>query len=71
MNCFRETRGDQGNPGTDGKDGNFVWLSMAPIEKNDIGHFPNIYEHCLEEGYDVTKSAFGRSGAALAWAVSG
>ena len=39
------------------KDGtNFVWLSMAPIEKETIlSHFPNIYEHCLEEGYDVTK----------------
>ena len=35
---------------------NFVWLSMAPIEKETIlSHFPNIYEHCLEEGYDVTK----------------
>ena len=20
-----------------------------------LKHFPNIYEHCLEEGYDVTK----------------
>ena len=33
-----------------------VWLSMAPIPKADIlSHFPNIYEHCLKEGYDVTK----------------
>lgn len=33
-----------------------VWLSMAPIPKNEIlTHFPNIYHHCLEEGYDVTK----------------
>lgn len=33
-----------------------VWLSMAPIPKEDIlTHFPNIYEHCLKEGYDVTK----------------
>lgn len=33
-----------------------VWLSMAPIPKEDIlSHFPNIYEHCLKEGYDVTK----------------
>lgn len=33
-----------------------VWLSMAPIEKEEIiNHFPNIYRHCLEEGYDVTK----------------
>lgn len=39
------------------KDGtDFVWLSMAPIEKDTIlSHFPNIYQHCLEEGYDVTK----------------
>lgn len=33
-----------------------VWLSLAPIEKEEIiNHFPNIYRHCLEEGYDVTK----------------
>ncbi len=33
-----------------------VWLSMAPIPKEDIlTHFPHIYKHCLEEGYDVTK----------------
>lgn len=33
-----------------------VWLSMAPIPKEDIlSHFPHIYKHCLEEGYDVTK----------------
>ena len=33
-----------------------VWLSFAPIEKEEIiTHFPNIYHHCLEEGYDVTK----------------
>ncbi|MBQ7973055.1 MAG: L-aspartate oxidase [Lachnospiraceae bacterium] len=33
-----------------------VWLTMAPIpEKEIISHFPNIYRHCLEEGYDVTK----------------
>ncbi|MDO4599046.1 MAG: L-aspartate oxidase [[Ruminococcus] gnavus] len=39
------------------KDGtDFVWLSMAPIERDTIlSHFPNIYQHCLEEGYDVTK----------------
>ena len=44
-----------------------MWLSMAPIEKETIlSHFPNIYEHCLEEGYDVTKECIpGRSGAAL------
>lgn len=33
-----------------------VWLSLAPIPENEIKtHFPNIYKHCLEEGYDVTK----------------
>jgi len=33
-----------------------VWLSMKPIPKeNIIGHFPNIYQRCLEEGYDCTK----------------
>lgn len=33
-----------------------VWLSMAPIDNRTIrNHFPNIYQHCLEEGYDVTK----------------
>ena len=35
---------------------NHVWLSLAPIDEAVIqNHFPNIYEHCLEEGYDVTK----------------
>ncbi len=34
----------------------YVWLSFSPIEENEIkSHFPNIYQHCLEEGYDVTK----------------
>lgn len=39
------------------KDGtDYVWLSMEPIEKETIlRHFPNIYRHCLEEGYDVLK----------------
>ena len=39
------------------KDGtDHVWLSMKGIEKEKIlKHFPNIYQHCLEEGYDVTK----------------
>lgn len=33
-----------------------VWLSLAPIPESEIkSHFPNIYQHCLEEGYDVTK----------------
>lgn len=38
----------------DGTD--YVWLSMEHIPKETIlKHFPNIYRHCLEEGYDVTK----------------
>ena len=33
-----------------------VWLSLAPIPEEEIKtHFPNIYQHCLDEGYDVTK----------------
>lgn len=33
-----------------------VWLSLAPIPEQEIKtHFPNIYQHCLDEGYDVTK----------------
>ena len=33
-----------------------VWLSLAPIPEEEIkSHFPNIYKHCLEEGYDITK----------------
>ena len=33
-----------------------VWLSLAPIPEKEIKtHFPNIYRHCLDEGYDVTK----------------
>ena len=39
------------------KDGtDHVWLSMEQIDRETIrNHFPNIYQHCLEEGYDVTK----------------
>ena len=39
------------------KDGtDHVWLSMKNIDKETIlKHFPNIYHHCLEEGYDVTR----------------
>ena len=34
----------------------YVWLSLAPIPEEEIKvHFPNIYQHCLNEGYDVTK----------------
>ena len=33
-----------------------VWLSMLPIPEEEIKtHFPHIYQHCLELGYDVTK----------------
>ena len=33
-----------------------VWLSLEPIPREKIlKHFPNIYQHCLEEGYDVLK----------------
>lgn len=33
-----------------------VWLSLAAIDEEEIkSHFPNIYQRCLEEGYDVTK----------------
>lgn len=37
------------------KDGTeFVWEDMRPIGKDTIlYHFPNIYQHCLEEGYNV------------------
>lgn len=35
-----------------------VWLSLAAIPEDEIrSHFPNIYEHCLAEGYDITKEA--------------
>ncbi len=33
-----------------------VWLSMQTIAEKEIKtHFPHIYQHCLEAGYDVTK----------------
>lgn len=33
-----------------------VWLSLAPIPEEEIRtHFPNIYQKCLKEGYDITK----------------
>ncbi len=39
------------------KDGtDHVWLSLEKIPNEIIlSHFPNIYQHCLEEGYDATK----------------
>ncbi len=34
----------------------YMWLSLAPIPEEEIKtHFPHIYQHCLEKGYDVTK----------------
>lgn len=34
----------------------YVWLDMTVLEREEIfNHFPNIYQYCLEEGYDVTK----------------
>lgn len=36
----------------------FVWLSLENIpEEEIISHFPNIYKHCLEKGYDITKES--------------
>lgn len=33
-----------------------VWLSFSPIPEDEIkNHFPHIYQHCLDAGYDVTK----------------
>ncbi|MGI6069745.1 MAG: L-aspartate oxidase [Blautia sp.] len=39
------------------KDGKpYVWLDMTVLGEETIHrHFPNIYQYCLEEGYDVTK----------------
>lgn len=34
----------------------YVWLSMQTIQGIDVTRrFPNIYQHCLDEGFDVTK----------------
>ncbi|MBI4858151.1 MAG: L-aspartate oxidase [Acetobacterium woodii] len=34
----------------------FVWLSMQDMGSDIIkNRFPNIYQHCLEEGYDITR----------------
>lgn len=34
----------------------YVHLDMTPLGEETIrSHFPNIYDHCLAEGYDVTK----------------
>lgn len=33
-----------------------VWLSLAPIPGEEIKrHFRNIYQKCMDEGYDITK----------------
>ena len=33
-----------------------MWLSLERIPEDEIlSHFPNIYNRCLEEGYDITK----------------
>ena len=39
------------------KDGtDFVWEDMRPLgEKTIKQHFPNIYQHCIEEGFDPRK----------------
>jgi L-aspartate oxidase len=38
----------------DGKD--YVWLSLTHLDTDIIKtRFPNIYKHCLEEGYDLAK----------------
>ncbi|MBE6031931.1 MAG: L-aspartate oxidase [Clostridiales bacterium] len=35
-----------------------VWLSLANIPEEEIkSHFPNIYDRCLKEGYDITKES--------------
>lgn len=50
------TKAIQNQMERDGTD--YVWLSMEHISKEIIfNHFPNIYRHCLEEGYDVTKES--------------
>ena len=38
------------------ENGEHVWLSLENIPTKKIKtHFPNIYQHCLNEGYDITK----------------
>lgn len=35
-----------------------VWLSFEKVPEDVIrSHFPNIYEYCLNEGYDITKES--------------
>ena len=34
----------------------YIYLSLVSLGKEKIlSHFPNIYQRCLEEGYDITK----------------
>ncbi len=34
-----------------------VWLDFSPIPEDEIlNHFPNIYKHCVEAGYDPLKT---------------
>lgn len=36
----------------------FVWEDLRPIGREKIlEHFPNIYRHCLEEGFDVLRES--------------
>lgn len=36
----------------------YVWLNLSKISEKEIKeHFPNIYKHCLENGYDLTKDS--------------
>lgn len=38
------------------EDSRHVWLSFENVPQDTImNHFPNIYQTCLEEGYDITK----------------
>ncbi len=38
------------------EDSSYVWLSMVDLPREVImNHFPHIYEHCLEQGFDVCK----------------
>ena len=51
----------------------FVWLDMTGLGEDTIlHHFPHIYEHCLEEGFDVTKDWIPVvPHSTISWAASG
>lgn len=35
-----------------------VWLNLSKVPVQEIKeHFPNIYQHCLDNGYDITKDS--------------